>query len=59
MFFYKCNNYYIKASEDGVMYNDSDLNIGWGLKTVDILLSDRNTKSKTFMEFVKLNGLTK
>jgi dTDP-4-dehydrorhamnose 3,5-epimerase-like enzyme len=41
------------------MYNDSDLNIDWGLKTVDILLSDRNTKSKTFMEFVKLNGLTK
>ncbi|MFC3561615.1 dTDP-4-dehydrorhamnose 3,5-epimerase [Pedobacter jamesrossensis] len=28
-FFYKCDNFYNKASEIGVMYNDKDLAIDW------------------------------
>lgn len=28
-FFYKCDNFYNKASEQGVVYNDSQLNIDW------------------------------
>lgn len=30
-FFYKCDNFYNKASEYGVMYNDQQLNINWGI----------------------------
>ena len=28
-FFYKCDNYYNKESECGILYNDSDLGIDW------------------------------
>lgn len=38
-FFYKCDNYYNKASEKGIIYNDSYLGIDWILKEEDILLS--------------------
>ncbi len=30
-FFYKCDNYYNKASEGGIIYNDPTLNIDWKL----------------------------
>jgi dTDP-4-dehydrorhamnose 3,5-epimerase len=29
MFHYKCDNYYHKESENGIVYNDSTLNIDW------------------------------
>ena len=28
-FFYKCDNFYQKSAEVGIMYNDADLNIDW------------------------------
>ena len=46
-FFYKCDNYYNKASEGGILYNDSDLNIDWMLPESDILVSDKDTKLST------------
>jgi len=30
-FFYKCNNYYNKASESGIRWDDPTLNIDWGI----------------------------
>ncbi len=30
-FFYKCDEYYNKESETGIVYNDDDLNINWHL----------------------------
>jgi dTDP-4-dehydrorhamnose 3,5-epimerase len=41
-FFYKVDNYYHKASEGGIIYNDPDLAIDWQLPTADLLLSDKD-----------------
>jgi len=48
---YKCDNYYCPEAEDGVMYNDSDLNIDWKLKVEDIILSEKDTFLKQFKHF--------
>ncbi|PQJ77187.1 dTDP-4-dehydrorhamnose 3,5-epimerase [Polaribacter glomeratus] len=49
---YKCDNYYNKDSEDGVLYNDLELNIDWKLKKDEIILSEKDKKLKTFKEFI-------
>lgn len=41
-FFYKCDNYYNKASENGVIYNDPAINIDWLLPQSDLSLSDKD-----------------
>ena len=41
-FFYKCDNYYNKASENGVIYNDPAININWLLPQSDLNLSDKD-----------------
>ncbi|WP_179317156.1 dTDP-4-dehydrorhamnose 3,5-epimerase [Winogradskyella undariae] len=42
IFSYKCDNYYNKASEAGLIYNDKDLNIDWKLPSTDFILSDKD-----------------
>ncbi|QCR20987.1 dTDP-4-dehydrorhamnose 3,5-epimerase [Pontibacter sp. SGAir0037] len=49
-FFYKCDNYYNKASEGGLLYNDADLNINWHLPLADILVSDKDKINSSFSE---------
>ncbi|WP_339882038.1 dTDP-4-dehydrorhamnose 3,5-epimerase [Polaribacter vadi] len=51
IFAYKCDNYYNKESEDGVIYNDSFLNIDWKLEKKKIILSEKDKNSKTFLNF--------
>lgn len=41
-FFYKCDNYYHKASEGGVIYNDADLAIDWQIDPALIQLSEKD-----------------
>ena len=41
-FFYKCDNYYNKLSEGGIIYNDPQLSINWQLPSEDLLLSDKD-----------------
>jgi dTDP-4-dehydrorhamnose 3,5-epimerase len=41
-FFYKCDNYYNKASEGGVMYNDPQININWQLKESELIVSPKD-----------------
>lgn len=55
-FFYKCDNYYRKASEGGLRYNDPALNIDWKLPASDILVSDKDGELKGLGEVF---GLTK
>ncbi|AEH00876.1 dTDP-4-dehydrorhamnose 3,5-epimerase [Lacinutrix sp. 5H-3-7-4] len=42
IFSYKCDNYYNKASEAGIIYNDKDLKIDWKLNESDFLVSDKD-----------------
>ncbi|MDA3878888.1 MAG: dTDP-4-dehydrorhamnose 3,5-epimerase [Prolixibacteraceae bacterium] len=42
VFSYKCDNYYNKESERGILYNDSLLNINWKLNNKDMILSDKD-----------------
>ncbi len=42
VFAYKCDNFYKKESEGGVLWNDKDLNIDWRLPEQDIILSDKD-----------------
>ena len=41
-FFYKCDNYYNKESEGGIIYNDNDLAIDWGIPNQNIKVSDKD-----------------
>ncbi len=43
IFAYKCDNYYHKPSEQGVKYNDPDLNIDWNLDPSEMLLSEKDS----------------
>lgn len=42
VFFYKVDNYYNKASEQGIMYNDPQLGIEWGMDASQFILSDKD-----------------
>lgn len=46
VFFYKCDNYYNKASEGGIMYNDPDLKIDWMLPEESLILSDKDKQNQ-------------
>lgn len=48
IFSYKCDNFYDKQSEGGVLWNDPDLNIDWKLPLADIILSDKDQVLPTF-----------
>ncbi|MCK9401832.1 MAG: dTDP-4-dehydrorhamnose 3,5-epimerase [Chitinophagaceae bacterium] len=50
VFFYKCDNYYNKASERGIIYNDADLGVDWQLAPGELLLSEKDTKLPTLKE---------
>lgn len=41
-FFYKCDNFYNKSAEAGIIYNDSGLNIDWQLPIDDIKVSQKD-----------------
>jgi dTDP-4-dehydrorhamnose 3,5-epimerase len=41
-FFYKCDNFYNKDSEGGIIYNDSGLNIDWQLPIDHIKVSQKD-----------------
>ncbi|MDB4903448.1 MAG: dTDP-4-dehydrorhamnose 3,5-epimerase [Mucilaginibacter sp.] len=51
IFTYKVNNYYDKASEIGVIWNDPALNIDWGIAQNDVLLSPKDELLPSFSEF--------
>lgn len=47
-FCYKCDNYYNKESEAGIIYNDKDLNIDWNLPNADLIISEKDQILPTF-----------
>jgi dTDP-4-dehydrorhamnose 3,5-epimerase len=49
-FFYKCDEYYNKESETGIVYNDDNLNINWHLNEKQILVNEKDKTLPTFKE---------
>ncbi len=49
IFFYKCDNYYNKKSERGILYNDSKLNIDWKIPKNKIIISQKDTDNQLFV----------
>jgi dTDP-4-dehydrorhamnose 3,5-epimerase len=47
-FFYKCDNFYNKDSEAGIIFNDETLNIDWGLGEHTPIVSDKDKVLPTF-----------
>lgn len=52
-FFYKCDNYYHKLSEGGIMYNDPQLAINWQLPLKDLQLSEKDLTHKNLNDIVE------
>jgi dTDP-4-dehydrorhamnose 3,5-epimerase len=46
-FFYKCDNFYNKESEGGIIYNDETLGIDWQFSNENLLISDKDTHLPT------------
>ena len=42
IFSYKCDNFYNKASEGGIIYNDEALNIDWQLPNNELIISEKD-----------------
>jgi len=49
---YKVDNYYDRASEGGIIWDDPDIAITWPIGTGEGLLSDKDTKLPRFADFV-------
>lgn len=49
IFAYKCTNFYNKPAEGGLMWNDPDLGIDWGIETP--IISDKDKDYLPFREF--------
>lgn len=49
-FFYKCDNFYNKESEGGILYNDPQLNIDWKISKEDMKLSSKDLESPAFKD---------
>lgn len=41
-FFYKCDNFYNKESEAGIVFNDSKINIEWNFPNEKLIISDKD-----------------
>ena len=41
-FFYKCDNFYNKESEGGIIYNDPALGIDWNMEAENLIISDKD-----------------
>lgn len=50
LFSYKCDNFYNKQSEGGIIFNDKDLKIDWKLNETDVIVSDKDLLLPTFKE---------
>ncbi len=52
IFSYKCDNYYDKASESGIIYNDATLALDWYLPKEEFIISAKDLELPTFEEAV-------
>lgn len=53
IFSYKCDNYYNKAYESGILFNDTKLNIDWGFPEDQMIISEKDKQLPTFESVFK------
>lgn len=46
-FFYKCDNFYNKESEGGIIFNDKSINIDWNFPTTELIISEKDKVQPT------------
>lgn len=49
-FFYKCDNFYAPQSEGGIIFNDPELGIDWGLSPDQLTISGKDQQLPAFSE---------
>lgn len=49
-FFYKCDNFYSKAHEGGILFNDAKLGIDWEFDLNEVILSEKDKVQPAFGE---------
>lgn len=54
IFTYKCDNYYDKASESGILFNDETLNIDWQIPKKDQIISEKDQNLPTLETYLNL-----
>ncbi len=47
IFFYKCDNFYNKESEGGIIFNDKNINIDWAFPADEMLISEKDKVQPT------------
>lgn len=52
IFSYKCDNFYDKASEGGIIYNDASLALDWHLPKEEFIISEKDLALPGFEEAV-------
>jgi len=54
IFSYKCDNFYNKDAESGIIYNDKTLNIDWGFVQNQLIISEKDKQLSTFKSLFNL-----
>ncbi len=55
VFAYKCDNYYNKESEGGIIYNDPVINIDWIIPADDFILSQKDKENPLLDKHLSFN----
>ncbi|MGB3345313.1 MAG: dTDP-4-dehydrorhamnose 3,5-epimerase [Aequorivita sp.] len=53
IFAYKCDNFYDKTSEGGIIYNDATLALDWHLSKEEFIISEKDLELPTFEEALR------
>lgn len=53
VFQYKCSSFYNKESEGGIIFNDPDLGIDWGIPQKDMILSPKDRIHPTLRQYAQ------
>jgi dTDP-4-dehydrorhamnose 3,5-epimerase len=52
-FCYKCDNFYSKAHEGGILFNDTTLNIDWNIHEGKLIVSNKDYENPKFGKHIK------
>ncbi|MGV4460556.1 dTDP-4-dehydrorhamnose 3,5-epimerase [Ornithobacterium rhinotracheale] len=53
IFQYKCDNFYNKQSESGVIFSDKDLNINWQIEETNASISEKDRELNSWQNFIE------